>query len=236
MMRDLIPTLLPEGEFVDFADIRKGDTIVRGGKQFDGSPLDFGVTILRAWVFEPYKTPAPFEGEMLSPEEEAEAQAAHDAICDCMAGVDPNWVDPEISEWLSDERGMGSTVALHGAKMAEQAWHYRLNLTNPLPVETPTDNTWRDQIAELLFANTGRFTKIAFNEIKEGDYILTFDAEDGDITDDHFIGDVNFGKIGTYKDEYGWSMRATETEDTDFIIVLAQNPPYENDDVYYRFT
>ncbi len=236
MIRDLISALLPSGEFVNFADICKGDTIVRGGRQFNGNKLDLGASIMRAWDLQPYKAftlPEDYVDE--TTESTEAAKAAHDTICNCGEGLDPGWVDLEISEWFNDTRGLGGTVALYGTKMDEQPWHYRLNLTNPIPTEVPTNEVWLKQITSLFLSNSNRFTRIAYDDITEGDMILTFNAEAGDITDDHFIGEIHFGQIGSFEEGRGWFMRATETEDTDFFMALDPHESYPSEDLYYLF-
>jgi hypothetical protein len=47
-IRSFVPSLFPDGEFVDFADIRKGDTIIRGGYSVYGEPMNEMCSIMRA--------------------------------------------------------------------------------------------------------------------------------------------------------------------------------------------
>jgi len=53
-MKDLIQQLFPDGEFITFDDIQKGDSIARGGATVYGEELLYGVAILRAWKLEEY--------------------------------------------------------------------------------------------------------------------------------------------------------------------------------------
>lgn len=54
-IKELLPSIFPEGEFVSFEQIHKGDTIIRGGESIHGHTIKNTALILRAWRHEENK-------------------------------------------------------------------------------------------------------------------------------------------------------------------------------------
>lgn len=54
-IKELLPSVFPEGEFVSFEQIHKGDTIIRGGESIHGHAIENTALILRAWRHEENK-------------------------------------------------------------------------------------------------------------------------------------------------------------------------------------
>lgn len=54
-IKNILPIIFPEGEFVSFDQIHKGDIIIRGGESIHGHKIENTALILRAWRHEDNK-------------------------------------------------------------------------------------------------------------------------------------------------------------------------------------
>lgn len=215
-----IQKIFPDGTLVSFEDIKKGDTIVRGGATCFGEKMTLGVSIMRAWKYVDLRV---------------------DSYCaeDCCQG---DSTPAAWKVWKADDKvGFSQDVAFSNDGHNVKPWFYRLNIENPLHVNELTNDVWVESIVSLVSSSTS-LEKAECGTLSENNWVFTGTVEKGNIADENFFANMHIGKLAKFEVNRGWLQALEETPEgivsSDFAIVLEpfddEEPFIENDAFIFK--
>lgn len=179
-----VDTLLPEhvfpqGKYITFDEIEKGDTIVRGGTTIYGEPMEYGFLISRAFdkATEEYFTQTE-DGES---------------------------VPHQVEVWNSEDPQLGSPAAYRFVNDGfPQPYYYRLPLDEFKQVEL-VGVEWTKKVLNLISL---QMEEKAFNDLTENTIVVDVWLEDReDNTRGEWIDQIAIGYTGNHIEEFGWELK-----------------------------
>ena len=205
MFKEKIEQIFPNGQFITFDEIQKGDTIVRGGANTYDEEFTHGVVIAPALFFHQNETYAAWDTD-------EDKFMAHQTA-KTLDVINKTYYDPET--------GAKETYTLYNQ------WFYKLNIPN---FESFTVQKWTELIVELL-KKTITTETVLFDDVSAGDIVYTY--VNFSKLNNVWVNEplVSFGLLGKPEatHDYGIPLMLTETTVSGYYILVkegSEEPDY----------